>query len=103
MAIVPTFPRQVRVLKCAIITPGLSQFRAGTSDDASALQYGLNLLPFVQKIDIYESIFDNTLSGSITLLENVGLTEYLPIVGVEQLVIAFQVDNQDPSTAQTFK
>jgi hypothetical protein len=97
MAVIPTFPRQVRVLKCAMLSPGL-QLRAGNPASVQALStYGFDILPFVHKIDIYESIFENTLSATITLLENVGLTEYFPIVGVETIALIYEVDNQDGS------
>lgn len=100
MADLSTQPRQVRLLKCAIASPGLDQ-RAGSAEDAATLRtYGFDIMAYVQKIDIYENIFDNTISGSITLLENIGLIEYLPIIGVESVVVAFSVENEngDPKT-----
>jgi hypothetical protein len=96
-----TAPRQVRLLKCALLTPGLSA--RGTGDDVSLLQdYGFNIMPYIQRIDVFEGIFDNTISGSITLLENIGLVEYLPIVGVETLIVSFSVDGED-GTVKTFQ
>lgn len=93
-----TRPRQVRLLKCAILSPGLSS-RASSAEDAATLaSYGFSVMPFVQRIDIYESIFDNTISGRITLLENIGLVEYLPIVGVETLAVAFEVEDSNGDT-----
>jgi hypothetical protein len=101
-----TTPRQVRIIKCAIMTPGL-ELRGGCPDDKAQLEnYGFDVLPFVQKIDIYESIFDNTLAGSITLLENAGLTEYIPMVGVETLGLVFQIEDNhgEPRTfARAFR
>lgn len=88
-----TAPRQVRLLKCALRAPGLDQ-RGATPDDQRRLRdYGYDLMPYVQRINIFESIFEHTLSGSITLLENIGLVEHLPIVGVETLTIAFTVED----------
>jgi hypothetical protein len=90
-----TQPRQARLVKCAILAPGLEQRGQVKEDKAELATYGFDITPFVQKIDIYESIFDNTISGSIAILENVGLTEYLPIVGVEVLALVFEVDAAD--------
>lgn len=87
-----TSGRQVRLLRCSILSPGLEQRASNASDRDVLKNYGFDVMPYVQKIDIYESIFDNTLSGSITLLENVGLTEYLPLVGVEVLALIFEID-----------
>lgn len=97
-----TKPRQVRLLKCAILAPGLYMRGATEDDKRTVREYGLDLLPFVQRIDIFENIFQPTISGSITLLENVGLVEYIPIVGVETLAIAFSVEDSD-GNAKTFK
>ena len=93
-----TQPRQVRLIKCAILSPGLYQ-RAQSAEDAKILQsYGFDITPYVQKIDMFESIFSNTLSGSITLLEDVGFVEYLPLVGVESLAIQFSIDTVGQET-----
>jgi hypothetical protein len=101
MADLSTQPRQVRLLKCAIMSPGLEK-RAGSGADAATLRtYGFDLTAYVQKIDIYENIFDNTISGSVTLLENIGLIEYIPIVGVESVMVAFSVENSS-GEAKTF-
>lgn len=89
-----TSPRQVRIIKCAILAPGLELRGRNDSDRAELLNYGFDISPFVQKIHLYESIFDNTISGAITLLENIGLSEYLPLVGVETLAIKFEVDTE---------
>lgn len=101
-----TSPRQVRLTRCSIIYPGI-EFRASNSADAQLLQAnGFDITPFVQKLDIYESIFDNTLSGSVTLLENMALTEYLPLVGVEVLMVGFAIDTlseEDEEPAEFFR
>jgi hypothetical protein len=105
MSDLTTTGRQVRLLRCSILSPGL-ELRATNSGDRDVLKnYGFDVLPYVQKIDLYESIFDNTMSGSITLLENVGLTEYLPLVGVEVLALIFEIDTADgvKSFARTFR
>lgn len=88
-----TASRQVRLRFCAIFAPGLEQ-RASNDTDATTLRTnGFDIRPFVQKIDIFEGVFDNTISGSITLLETIGLPEYLPIVGVESLGLVFEIDS----------
>jgi hypothetical protein len=90
-----TFPRQVRLTRCSIVYPGI-ELRATNSADADLLQtFGFDITPFIQRIDIYESVFDNTLSGSVTLLENMALSEYLPLVGVEVLILGFAIDTLD--------
>jgi hypothetical protein len=101
MAILETSPRQVRILKCAILSPGLIN-RASDAKSKAAIAGGINILPYVLKIDLYESIFDNTISGIVTMMENVGLTEVIPIVGVETIGLVFQVDNVDGTDAMTF-
>lgn len=96
-----TAPRQVRLVKCAIFSPNLSS-RATSKEDQSILQtYGFDLMPYIQKIDLYENITDNTISGAITMVENVGLAEYIPIVGVETVALAFQIDSH--GTVKEFK
>jgi hypothetical protein len=76
-----SLPRQVRLLNCSIYSP-------------ASEKGGVDLMTFVQRIDIYESLFTNTISGSITLVDEVGLVEYLPIVGVEFLLISFEVNDE---------
>ena len=46
----------------------------------------------ISSIDIYESIFDNTISARLILQESVALVELLPIVGAEFVRIAFEID-----------
>lgn len=87
-----TQPRQVRLVKCAILAPGL-ELRAKNKDDANELaNYGFDVSQFIQRIDIWENIFDNTISAAVTLLENYGLPEYLPLVGVETVALVFEID-----------
>ena len=88
-----TQPRQVRLVKCAILSPGLELRGQNPTDRTNLEKYGLDISPFVQKIDIYESIFDNTMSGTLTVLENIGLTEYVPLVGVETFALTFEIDS----------
>jgi hypothetical protein len=104
-ALIQTSGRQVRLLRCSILSPGL-ELRASNDQDRNVLKnFGFDVLPYIQKIDLYESIFENTVSGTLTLLENVGLTEYLPLVGVEVLALVFEIDTADgiQTFARTFR
>lgn len=85
-----TLPRQTRILYCTLYTPGL-ETRAANAAYAAALSQGVDIVPYIQQINIFESIFDNTLSGTVLLYENVGLAEHLPIVGVEVLHFGFAI------------
>ncbi len=103
MALATTIPRQVNIVKCALLSPNLVQ-RAGTAGDRDLLlNWGFDLLPYVQRIDLYESIFDNTISGSLLMYENLGLPEYLPIVGAEFVDIAFTIDSGMTTGPQNFR
>jgi hypothetical protein len=93
---IKTTARQARMVKCAILSPGLEQRGPSTIQSDALKTYGFDILPYVLQIDLYESIFDNTISGTIEILENIGLSEYLPIVGVEVVAIIFEID--DPSS-----
>jgi len=75
-------------------SPGL-ELRAQSAEEQARLKNeGVDLLPFTQRIEIYESIFENTISASLVLLEDVGLVEYVPIVGAEVVSIAFKVEDE---------
>lgn len=87
--------KYAKLKTCSIFSPGLPA-KARTSTDAQDLRNnGYDILQFVRDIHIYENLFDNTLSGSITVYENIGLIEYLPIVGIEFVQITFVVDTVD--------
>jgi hypothetical protein len=94
-------PRQVRFNRCSIIYPGMEMRATNDADRSQLATQGFDITSFVQKIDIYESIWDNTISGSVTLLENIALPEYLPIVGVEVLILSFSVDSGITDYSQT--
>lgn len=95
-----TWPGQVRLVQCSIYSPGL-ELRAQNSGDAAQLKtYGFDVSQYAQQIDIYESIWDNTISGEVTMLENVGLTEYLPLIGTELFSLSFEIDGTDGTTRQ---
>jgi hypothetical protein len=62
---------------------------------AEQAKNGIDITTFIQQVDIYESIFDNTISGSVIIMENLGLIELVPIIGVEYLWFAFEVDAEE--------
>jgi hypothetical protein len=84
-------PRQVRLLACVAYSPGMEQ----RSPQGTVPIKGLDISNYIVNIDLYESVFDDTVSGSLTLSDTVGLPEYLPFVGVEYILIAFSVDQGD--------
>ena len=76
--------RQVQVTSCHILTQNVASEPTnphGTVDVLSA----------VQRIDLYESVFQNTISGNVVLTESIGLVELLPMVGIEYLYLQFVV------------
>ena len=74
-------PRQVSLTHCVLLSP--------LRPDA------VDLAPYVQRLEIFENIFLNTVSGNITLMENIGLPEYFPIIGVETISILFTVQDEN--------
>lgn len=95
MAGIYTEPRQVRITGCSLYSPGLEKRIPKGAN-------GIDVSSFLQQVDIYESIFDNTISGSVMLLENIGLIELLPIIGVEYLWFSFEVDD-DQAQKRSFQ
>jgi hypothetical protein len=86
-----TEPRQVRVVACELLAP---------PGDKPLL----SLMPFLQEVNLYESIFDNTMSGTVTILEDIGIVELAPIVGVEYLWFEFETDDDSiPDQKRKFK
>lgn len=90
MTTINTQPRQVRIISCLLQSPGLEN-RVAPAARAAAKE-GIEISSYLQQVDIYESIFDNTISGSIMLLENLGLIELVPIIGIEYLWFHFEVE-----------
>lgn len=89
---VRTTPRQVRLNQCSIFAPGLED-RVARSMSAQVKAEGISIVPYIQQIDIYEGLFDNTISGTITIVEDIGLIEMVPLIGVEYLWLSFEVDD----------
>lgn len=81
--------RQVKVIDCSILTPNQS--------------VPVSILDGVRRIDVYESIFQNTISGSVAVTDKAGLVELLPIVGVEHLFLDFAIDGTDTRFRRVFR
>src|ERR1043166_7920139 len=81
---IKTTPRQVKLITCRAYTPGLEN-RGGNAT-------GIDISDYINEIDIYESVWDDTLSGSITLTDIAALPEYIPLVGIEYLFLKFSID-----------
>ena len=77
--------RQVTILDCSILSPNQ--------------QAPISILSGVRRIDIYESIFQNTISGSIAVQDTAGLVELMPLVGVEHVFLDFVVQGIGPDDA----
>ena len=92
MAAPETSPRQVKLKQCSILSPMLEQ-RATTAADAKKFRaFGIDIKEAVQSINIYESIWDNTISASIVVEESDAYPELFPLVGQEFVRLVFTVD-----------
>ena len=97
MATPLTAPRQVKLRRCSVWSPGLSlRGIDGPTQDRLETAGGQDISASVVSIDIYESIFQNTLSGTVRLKESDGYLELFPLVGTEYLIVEFAIDYQDP-------
>ena len=97
MATPLTAPRQVKLRRCSVWSPGLSlRGIDGPTQTRLETAGGQDISGSVVSIDIYESIFQNTLSGTVRLRESDGYPELFPLVGTEYLIIEFAIDYQDP-------
>lgn len=88
---VSTSPRQVKLRRCSILSPTLAE-RAPTDQRAQIQEQGIDISNSVVSIDIYESIFQNTISGSIQVREVHGFPEYFPLTGAEFVLLEFVID-----------
>lgn len=91
MAIAPTAPRQVKLRRCSILSPTL-HLRAPEAQQAQIQQYGIDISRSVVSINIYESIFQNTIAGTVQIRESHGYPEYFPLTGTEFLLLEFVTD-----------
>ena len=105
MATPKTAPRQVKLKQCSILSPML-EARAATDAQAEIFRTaGADIIPAVESINIYESIFDNTISATIDIAESEAYPELFPLVGQEFLRLVFTVDylGKEVEFARTFR
>ena len=92
MATLETAPRQVRLVQCSILSPML-EHRAMTAAQAEKIHIaGIDIRSAVSSVNIYESIFDNTISATIDMEESDAYPELFPLVGQEFVRLVFSVD-----------
>lgn len=97
-----TNPRQVKLKRCTVFSPS---FAGRGVNGAAVEQTGIDITTSVLSVDIYESIFDNTISGQIEIRETSAFPELFPFVGVEIIVLHFSVDylGAEVNYARTFR
>lgn len=93
-------PRQVKLRRCSIWSP-LLHLKAPDSIRADVKKAGIDISSTVMSIDIYESIFQNTITAKLLIRETQGYPEYFPLTGAEFVVIEFSIPFRDDE--QTFK
>jgi hypothetical protein len=87
-----TAPRQVKLRRCVIWSPTLHLRGIDAAAQAHLQAHGQDISASIMSLDIYESIFQNTLSGTVRLKETHGYPEYFPLVGTEYLIVEFVID-----------
>ena len=92
MATPLTAPRQVKLRRCVIWSPTLHLRGADAEAQEHLRAHGQDISASVVSLDIYESIFQNTITGTVRLKETHGYPEYFPLVGTEFLIIEFVID-----------
>ena len=90
-SLTPTSPRQVKLRRCSVFSPTLAQ-RAPAEVRAQIQQQGIDISKNIASIDIYESIFQNTIAASLKIRETHGFPEYFPLTGEEFIIIEFVTD-----------
>ena len=95
MALSLTAPRQVKLRRCVIWSPTLHLRGIDAAAKEHLLAHGQDISASVVSLDIYESIFQNTLSGTVRLKESDGYPELFPLVGTEYLIVEFVIDYED--------
>ena len=105
MATSLTAPRQVKLTQCSILSPMLEQRAVNTAQAEKFRTAGIDILDAVQAVNIYESIFDNTISATIDIEESSAYPEYFPLVGQEFVRLVFTVNylGEDREFARTFR
>lgn len=72
-----SLPRYVVLRQCSLHSPNLQKGHA------------IDLIPVVTSVDLYEDIFQNTISGTLMITDSMGLPEIVPMVGEEFISIKF--------------
>jgi hypothetical protein len=54
-----------------------------------------NITERVSSFTVFESIFESSLTGSITIVDNIGLISTIPIIGQEIIVVSYKFKNKD--------
>jgi hypothetical protein len=61
----------------------------------------IDLIPLVTSIDLYEDVFQNTISGTLLITDSMGLPEIVPMIGEEFISLKFSRPNE-PDYEGTF-
>lgn len=86
----PLTNKHVNFVSCQLVSPVAS--RAVDLARFEALGGILSdLRPAIKSLTLYENIFQPTLTGTVELQDNVGLSVLLPLLGIEQLAVVFSV------------
>ena len=51
--------------------------------------FGLNLIPFMYELDLYEDLFSPAMTGTLLITDSIGMSSVLPIIGGEVIQIAY--------------
>ena len=92
MATLETAPRQVKLVQCSILSPTLEHRAVTTAQAERFREAGIDIRNAISSVNIYESIFDNTISATIEMEESDAYPEYFPLVGQEFVRLVFSVD-----------
>lgn len=98
-------PRQVKLKQCLIWAPMLEQRATNNNDRTSIAKAGIDISSSVLTIDVYESVFENTISAKLTIRETFGYAEYFPLSGAEFVILEFSIpfQNTEHSYKRTFR
>lgn len=62
----------------------------------------LDISDLMSEINIYESIYTNTITGTISVIDSYDLAQLLPIIGEERIYFEVQMPDMDQSVTFTF-
>lgn len=96
-----TNPRQVKLKRCSVWSPLLHLRATNVNDQAEIRANGIDISSTVLSIDIFESIFQNTITAKIRVVETHGYPEYFPLTGTEFIDIEYMIRYRDAD--QTFR